>query len=187
MLVNPTPPATLGAHMEEIHSSVAAIAARNRVLAPLLALVLDCLRRLIALFENFALSAASPARVPAPKPRRRRALRIRTTRPRRRSARRQTIVASARPAAHVPVASAHRIPPSRSAPRPTQRTRDPPRARFAVQNRVAHARPNCYVIVTYAGSTALSDECTTANSGPGATSAASSAGTSASSRTTITG
>ncbi len=48
--------------------------------------------------------------------------------------------------------------------------------------------PRCLACpCSHFGNTAESDVCTTANSGPGATSASNSAGTSASCRTTITG
>ena len=67
MLDAPTPQAGLAVHLDDLRASLADKAGRNPVLAPLLALILDCLRRLVALLGTIAAPAVmAPPAAPHP-------------------------------------------------------------------------------------------------------------------------
>ena len=67
MLDTPTPQAGLAVHLDDLRASLADKAGRNPVLAPLLALILDCLRRLVALLGTIAAPAVmAPPAAPHP-------------------------------------------------------------------------------------------------------------------------
>lgn len=74
MSIHPTPPATFGAQLDELRASLREEAGRTPVLAPLLLLIAECLRRLVALWDTMATPGApsrTPTAYPAPRPTRR--------------------------------------------------------------------------------------------------------------------